>query len=301
MRRKNKTLFLLLAGFVFLILASRLHFGSYPAVTTDKTVAEPVAAAVSQVVLEKLSVQNSIASDSAAITHPVAAAAPPLSRGESNSQFYPVIKVVDGDTIDILINGKTERLRLIGINTPEVVDPRKPVECFGKEASDNAKKLLDGQQVRIAADPSQDDKDIYGRSLRYVWRSDGLFYNLEAIQDGFAYEYTYQVPYQYQQEFKTAQKLAQENHAGLWAPGACVNFPPSAVTLSPARSSSFPATAANNCLIKGNISASGEKIYHVPGCDYYDQTVIDESKGEKWFCTEAEAVQAGWRKAKNCP
>jgi hypothetical protein len=54
-------------------------------------------------------------------------------------------------------------------------------------------------------------------------------------------------------------------------------------------------------LIKGNISSSGEKIYHLPGCDYYNQTVVDESKGEKWFCSEAEALAAGWRKAKNCP
>lgn len=54
------------------------------------------------------------------------------------------------------------------------------------------------------------------------------------------------------------------------------------------------------CVIKGNISSNG-KIYHLPGCGSYDKTVINESAGEKWFCTEAEAVSAGWRKAKNCP
>ena len=56
-----------------------------------------------------------------------------------------------------------------------------------------------------------------------------------------------------------------------------------------------------NCLIKGNISASGEKIYHLPGCGSYKKTVITESKGERWFCSEKEAISAGWRKAKNCP
>ena len=190
------------------------------------------------------------------------------------------------------MNGRTERLRLIGINTPEIVDPRKPVECFGREASDNAKKLLTGAQVKIAADPSQDDKDIYGRLLRYVWRADGLFYNLEAIKDGFAYEYTYQVPYQYQKEFKDAQKFAQDNKLGLWADGACGQK-----NISAAKG----IAASSTCLIKGNIGSTGEKIYHLPDCPYYNQTVINESQGEKWFCTEAEALAAGWRKAKNCP
>ena len=55
-----------------------------------------------------------------------------------------------------------------------------------------------------------------------------------------------------------------------------------------------------NCVIKGNISSSGEKIYHLPGCLSYDKTIINESAGERWFCSEDEAVNAGWRKAKNC-
>src|SRR3989344_1151435 len=58
---------------------------------------------------------------------------------------YAVVKVVDGDTVDLSINGKVERVRLIGMNTPETVDPRKPVECFGKEASNRAKELLTGK------------------------------------------------------------------------------------------------------------------------------------------------------------
>ena len=213
--------------------------------------------------------------------------------------YYPVLKVVDGDTIDIGIDGKTERLRLIGINTPEIVDPRKPVECFGREASDNAHKLLDGAEVKIAADPTQDDKDIYGRLLRYVWRADGLFYNLEAIKDGFAYEYTYQLPYIYQKDFKAAQKYAQDNSLGFWADGACnkKNIVPALKNNSSAVSSSTD----KNCVIKGNINSGGVKIYHLPNCPYYKQTIINESQGEKWFCTEAQALTAGWRKAGNCP
>jgi micrococcal nuclease len=288
MKIKNKTLFLLLAGFVFLFLASRLDFFK------ENFSAEKDGG-------EKSIQISSSSAGSAAVTIPVSATTPePLLRKEGelalelDQKYYQVAKVVDGDTIDIIIDGQAERLRLIGINTPEVVDPRKTVECFGREASDNAKKLLVDTEVRIAADPTQDDRDKYGRLLRYVWRADGLFYNLEAIRDGFAYEYTYQFPYIYQKDFRAAQKYAQDNKLGLWADGACgeKNIP------APAEENT---ASSSNCLIKGNIGSTGEKIYHLPNCPYYKQTVINASQGEKWFCAEDEAVAAGWRKAKNCP
>ncbi|NTU99441.1 YHYH domain-containing protein [Candidatus Falkowbacteria bacterium] len=147
--------------------------------------------------------------------------APIVDKQGNESPYYKVVKVVDGDTVDVLIDGQTKRLRLIGINTPETVDPRKPVECFGKEASANAKKLLSGQEVSLEADDSQDSQDKYGRLLRYVRTKDGLFYNLEAIKQGYAYEYTYDIPYKYQKEFKAAQAEAQAAKVGLWADGAC--------------------------------------------------------------------------------
>ena len=136
-------------------------------------------------------------------------------------QYDKVVNVVDGDTIDVQLDGQTERLRLLGINTPEVVDPRKPVECFGREASAKAHELLDGQEVELEADPSQINRDKYSRLLRYARTKEGLFYNLEIIKLGYAYEYTYDLPYKYQTEFKAAQKEAQNKKAGLWADGAC--------------------------------------------------------------------------------
>jgi micrococcal nuclease len=140
-----------------------------------------------------------------------------------NLKYYKVVKVVDGDTVDVDLGGNVARVRLLGINTPEVVDPRKPVECFGKEASNRAKELLAGQEVSLEADVSQTDKDKYGRLLRYVRTKDGLFFNLEIIKEGYAYEYTYDVPYIYQIEFKAAQKDAEVNKLGLWKPGVCVS------------------------------------------------------------------------------
>lgn len=135
--------------------------------------------------------------------------------------YYPVEKVVDGDTIEVNIDGVIEKIRLIGVDTPETVDPRKPVQCFGKEASDNSKKLLEGKFVKLEADETQDNRDKYKRLLRYVILEDGTNFNQKLIQDGYAYEYTYDTPYKYQAEFKAAQKDARENNRGLWSSDSC--------------------------------------------------------------------------------
>ena len=140
---------------------------------------------------------------------------------DSKAILYSVVKVVDGDTIDVSINGETKRLRLIGINTPETVDPRTPVECFGKEASDKAKSLLTGKKVSLEADSTQGELDKYSRLLRYVFLEDGTNFNLYMIKEGYAYEYTYNTAYKYQKEFKEAQAYAKANNKGLWSPNAC--------------------------------------------------------------------------------
>ncbi|KKR06269.1 MAG: Micrococcal nuclease [candidate division WS6 bacterium GW2011_GWF2_39_15] len=129
------------------------------------------------------------------------------------NKFYEVTKVVDGDTIKVSELGT---LRMIGIDTPEIVDPRKPVECFGREASDKAKDLLLGKKVRLEVDNSQERIDRYDRLLVYVYTKDGLFFNQEMIRQGYAHEYTYSVPYKYQIDFRNAQRDAQENNRGLW-------------------------------------------------------------------------------------
>lgn len=139
----------------------------------------------------------------------------------SSNHLFKVVKVVDGDTINVEINGQVTRLRLIGIDTPEVVDPRKPVQCFGREASAKAKELLSGQSVKLESDPSQGEFDKYGRTLRYVYLADGRSFNKLMIEDGYAHEYTYDIPYKYQAEYKQAQKNAEKNKRGLWADNAC--------------------------------------------------------------------------------
>lgn len=132
-----------------------------------------------------------------------------------------VTRVVDGDTIIADINGAQEKIRLLGVDTPETVDPRKPVQCFGKEASSFTRSLLEGKEVRLESDPSQGDRDKYGRLLRYIFLPDGTFVNKEIITQGYGHEYTYRTPYQYQTDFKTAERSARETHRGLWSPTAC--------------------------------------------------------------------------------
>lgn len=139
----------------------------------------------------------------------------------SDTELYPVIKVVDGDTLAVEIDGKSETIRLIGINTPETVDPRKPVECFGKQASDKAKELLSGKNVRLEKDESQGGYDKYQRLLAYVFLEDGTNFAKYMIQNGYGYEYTYDLPYKYQSEFKQAERQAKTQKRGLWADGVC--------------------------------------------------------------------------------
>lgn len=134
---------------------------------------------------------------------------------------YTVLRVVDGDTLHVSIDGRDTTLRLIGMDTPEVVDPRKPVQCFGRQASTEAHKLLDGQRVRLTYDPSQGRVDKYGRTLAYVWLPDGRLYEQVMVRGGWAHEYTYDAVYRYQARLRAAETYARTHGKGLWSPSTC--------------------------------------------------------------------------------
>lgn len=168
----------------------------------------------------------------------------PLSQSQLDRQAfinnlhfdYKVVDVVDGDTLDVeRLDGdkafnidKIVRVRLLGINSPETVDPRRPVECFGKEASSYLKSLADGKIASLELDDSQGLLDKYGRVLAYIYIKDSgftgnniLFINEEEIKNGYAYEYTYNTPYRYQEEFKYVESFAKQKYMGLWSPETC--------------------------------------------------------------------------------
>jgi len=124
---------------------------------------------------------------------------------------------VDGDTMVVRVGRTDERLRLIGINTPESVDPNRPVMCFGKEASQHLKSLTPvGTQIRIERDVEPRDK--FGRLLGYVYRAaDGKFVNLAQITDGYANQYTFPPNVAHTDEFRRAAAAARSQGVGLWS------------------------------------------------------------------------------------
>lgn len=127
-----------------------------------------------------------------------------------------VIAVVDGDTIDVATENGTARVRLIGIDTPEIGRDGKAGECYADEARDFLDQLLYGRTVQLHADATQADVDKYGRLLRYVL-VDGQSAAELAIAAGGGYEYTYDLPYVDQETHRAAQDAAEAAGAGLWS------------------------------------------------------------------------------------
>ena len=208
------------------------------------------------------------------------------------SGLVAVVGVTDGDTIKVRLAGKTERVRVIGIDTPEL----RSHDCYAQQAASRMQSLVQSKQVKLVADPTQDDRDRYGRLLRHVRLADGRSVAELLIAGGFGREYTYDVAYVGQAAHLKAQAAAKSAHRGIWSSGCLATVSPAPAPKAVAPSA--PAAAPKSCLIKGNIASDGEKIYHVPGGAFYDVTKISESKGERWFCTESEALNAGWRPSK---
>ncbi len=144
----------------------------------------------------------------------------------STSQFKTnafIKRVVDGDTLNVDLDGEGEfTVRLLGINTPETVDPRKPVECFGKEASNFAKELLNEKRVRLDADPQADERDKYGRLLRNVILEDERNFNKLMVSEGYAFAYTsFPQNAADKRELKKLEEEARLAGRGLWNPQTC--------------------------------------------------------------------------------
>ena len=126
-----------------------------------------------------------------------------------------VQRVVDGDTFVARVNGRRERVRVIGVDTPESVDPNRPDEPFGEEASDFAKHYLDGETVRMAGDV--EPRDRYGRMLAYVWLADGTFWNALLAAEGYAQQLTIPPNVTYADLFRRLVGEARRGNRGLWA------------------------------------------------------------------------------------
>lgn len=165
-----------------------------------------------------------------------------------------VVRVVDGDTI-ILDGG--ERIRLIGVDTPETVHPRKPVEYYGKEASAFTKRTVEGKRVWLEYD--QERTDRYGRTLAYVHMEDGRVLNEEIVRQGYGHAYT-KYPFKYMERYREFARQARQSGAGLWGGGSS----PASARPPPTRT---PASTAVY------VTRTGSK-YHRDGCRYLSRSRI---------------------------
>jgi micrococcal nuclease len=134
---------------------------------------------------------------------------------------YRVTEVFDGDTISVKMDGRTEKVRMIGVDTPETHKPNSPVECWGPEASSFAKQSLQNSTVRLVADPTNQNRDRYDRLLRYVYTSNGELFNQKVIEQGYGFAYT-SFPFEKRQEFETAQQYAAASKSGVWGSGCTI-------------------------------------------------------------------------------
>lgn len=196
-----------------------------------------------------------------------------------------VIHVVDGDTIDVRMGQDIFRVRYIGIDAPE------SYQQGGESAKAANEALVMNREVLLVKDVS--DVDPYGRLLRYVFVGK-TFVNYELIRLGYAQAGAWPPDIACYDYFLNVTLFAKDEGRGIWAATPTPDFAITSSTGCP----NGCTIHLPGCDIKGNISLrSGEKIYHVPGQEDYENTVISPDKGERWFCNEQEAIDNGWRKA----
>ncbi|HSX18226.1 MAG TPA: thermonuclease family protein [Candidatus Saccharimonadales bacterium] len=123
--------------------------------------------------------------------------------------FYSINHFVDGDTIAVNMNGAVETVRMIGVDTPETHKPNTPVQCYGPQAADYTKSLINSNKVRLQADPLDTNRDRYGRLLRYVYLPNGTMVETSLIYNGYGFAYT-QFPFGKSAEFKRMSKQPKQ-------------------------------------------------------------------------------------------
>jgi len=189
-----------------------------------------------------------------------------------SSKTYTVTQVIDGDTIKL---GNGEVVRYIGIDTPELEKGENEAQCFAQQAKEINEKLVKSKKVKIETDENKMDR--FGRTLAYVYR-DNIFVNQQLLEQGAGKFHLDTVNNKYQVTLIVAANQAHDQKVGLWK--ACAPDP------------------EIGCLIKGNLDRLDHRWYHLTEFRHYSQVIVNLEKSDQWFCTEEEAKEAGFEKAR---
>lgn len=191
----------------------------------------------------------------------------------TKQQAFRVSEVIDGDTI-ILDDGRT--VRYISVDAPELKKgPKGQDKCFAQEATEINRQLVENKRVRIETDKNEMDR--FGRTLAYVYL-DETFINQHLLEQGAAKFHLDTVNLKHQADLIAVTQKAHEDKVGLWS--QCAPDP------------------KVGCQVKGNYDKWGQRRYHLPNFRHYQQVVINYEDGDQWFCTEKEAIKAGFEKAR---
>ena len=191
---------------------------------------------------------------------------------QTTPRTFLVTKVIDGDTID-LADGRT--VRYLNIDTPELAKGQVADECFAIKAKEINEKLVLGKKVRLEMD--ENEMDRFGRILAYVYLDD-LFVNQYLLAQGAAIYQLDTVNLRHTETLVEAADQAHEQKKGIWQ--KCAPDP------------------EIGCLVKGNLDRLDKRRYHLPHFRHYPQVVVNYQTGDRWFCSEKEAIEAGFTKAR---
>jgi len=199
---------------------------------------------------------------------------------------YQVVEITDGDTIKVIPLSKIKSfssnnkdyvltIRYIGVDTPELGRGEQENDCYAEQAMEINENLVLNKKIRLEFDKNKMDR--FGRYLAYVYTPDKVFVNKYLLENGAGEFQIDTVNLKYQEILIEAAEKGHQQQKGLWE--KC-------------------ATDEEKCSIKGNLTKNDKRFYHLPHFRHYNQVKINLDKGDRWFCTEEDAVKAGFEKAR---
>ncbi|MDO7907290.1 thermonuclease family protein [Paenibacillus sp. JX-17] len=225
------------------------------------------------------------------------------SASQTNGTAVTLDRAIDGDTLRVFYQGKSELVRLLLVDTPETAHPQLGEQPYGREAKAYTRKLLEqAHDITLEFDDGP-HRDKYNRLLAYVYL-DGTMLQKSLLKDSMArVAYIYPPNDRYADEFKTIENSAKKQRLGIWKydnyarqdgfhPESFKSSTSSTKSSTSGTKGPSDAKPSNTCSIKGNIKANGERIYHTTASPAYAQV-----KPEQWFCSEQAAKAAGFRAA----